>query len=127
MPLFVRTRSGSNYWFNTELKQSEARKDEFRWAGWLMGQCFANRAMLCIPLPELLFVKLLKGSSFQVLPGISGMAQPQTGVLLMLSMLCTCRRPAYRCHTNIREQRTRTKVKNTDHSMACPGLHVGVS
>ncbi|KAK9915992.1 hypothetical protein WJX75_007069 [Coccomyxa subellipsoidea] len=65
VPLFVRTRSGSNYWFNTELKQSEACKDEFRWAGWLMGQCFANRAMLCIPLPELLFVKLLKGSSFQ--------------------------------------------------------------
>lgn len=65
-PLFVRTRSGGNFWFNTELKQSEAHKDEYRWAGWLMGQCFANRTMLCIPLPELLFVKLLKGSSFQV-------------------------------------------------------------
>lgn len=65
-PLFVRTRSGGNYWFNTEVKQSDLRKDEYRWAGWLMGQCFANRAMMCIPLPELLFVKLLKGPSFQV-------------------------------------------------------------
>lgn len=67
-PLFVRTRSGGNYWFNTEVKQSDARKEEYRWAGWLMGQCFANRAMMCIPLPELLFVKLLKGPSFQVPP-----------------------------------------------------------
>lgn len=65
-PLFVRTRSGGSHWFNTEANPSEQRVAEYRWAGWLMGQCFANRCMMCIPLPELLFVKLLKGSSFQV-------------------------------------------------------------
>jgi hypothetical protein len=64
--LFVRTRSSGRYWFNTALKKTEEVRQQYRWAGWLMGQCFANRCMLCLPLPEVLFEKLLKGSSFQV-------------------------------------------------------------
>ena len=64
--LFLRRASTGRLWFNTSLIRSTRRQQQYRWAGWLLGQCFANRASVCLPLPELLFDKLLKGPTFQV-------------------------------------------------------------
>ena len=63
--LFLRRQSTGRLWFNTSLIRSTRRQQQYRWAGWLLGQSFANRASLCAPLPELLFEKLLQ-TSFQV-------------------------------------------------------------
>ncbi|CAK0737023.1 hypothetical protein CVIRNUC_000842 [Coccomyxa viridis] len=63
--LFLRRASTGRLWFNTSLIRSTRRQQQYRWAGWLLGQCFANRASVCLPLPELLFDKLLKGPTFQ--------------------------------------------------------------
>lgn len=68
--LFLRRASTGRLWFNTSLIRSTRRQQQYRWAGWLLGQCFANRASVCLPLPELLFDKLLKGPTFQVPPSL---------------------------------------------------------
>ena len=68
--LFLRRASTGRLWFNTSLIRSTRRQQQYRWAGWLLGQCFANRASVCLPLPELLFDKLLKGPTFQVAPSL---------------------------------------------------------
>ena len=64
--LFLRRQSTRRLWFNTSLIRSTRRQQQYRWAGWLLGQGFANRASLGVPLPELLFEKLLQGPAFQV-------------------------------------------------------------
>lgn len=61
----MRTRSSGRFWFNTGLKMTEGLRERYRFAGWLLGQCFANRCVLLLPMPEVLFEKLLKGSAFQ--------------------------------------------------------------
>ncbi len=65
-PLFLRRPSTGRLWFNTRLMRSSKHQRQYRWAGWLLGQCFANRTSLHIPFPELLFEKLLQGSEFMV-------------------------------------------------------------
>lgn len=64
--LFLRRPSTGRLWFNTRLIRSSRYQRQYRWAGWLLGQCFANRTSLHIPFPELLFEKLLQGSDFTV-------------------------------------------------------------
>lgn len=64
--LFLRRPSTGRLWFNTRLIRSSRYQRQYRWAGWLLGQCFANRTSLHIPFPELLFEKLLQGSDFEV-------------------------------------------------------------
>lgn len=66
MALFSRMRSGGRYWFNTRQQWSPALERQYQWAGWLLGQCFANRTSLRVMLPDVLFEKLLKGPAFQV-------------------------------------------------------------
>lgn len=36
----------------------------YRWAGWLLGQSFADRRSVCIQLAELLFEKLLNAPGY---------------------------------------------------------------
>ena len=66
--LFLRRHNTGRLWFNTSLKKGTKQQweQQYCWAGWLLGQGFANRASLCIPLPELLFEKLLQGPAFEV-------------------------------------------------------------
>ena len=64
--LFLRRQSTGRLWFNTSLIRSSRRQQQHRRAGWLLGQTFAHRISLCIPLPELLSKKLLQGPGFQV-------------------------------------------------------------
>ncbi len=64
--LFLRRHNTGRLWFNTGLKRKSSREQQYRWAGFLLGQGFANWAWLCIPLPELLFEKLLQGPTFEV-------------------------------------------------------------
>ncbi|CAL5218423.1 g101 [Coccomyxa viridis] len=65
--LFLRRHNTGRLWFNTGLKKGTKQnwEQQYCWAGWLLGQGFANRASLCIQLPELLFEKLLQGPSFE--------------------------------------------------------------
>ena len=66
LALFSRMRSGGRCWFATRQAWSPNMERQYLWAGWLLGQCFANRASLRVALPDVLFEKLLKGPAFQV-------------------------------------------------------------
>ena len=83
--LFARMRTGGRAWFNTGLQRTPDAEQAYRFGGWLLGQCFANRASLRIALPDMLFEKLLKGPSFQA------RAQME------------CWAPASECHSHSRE------------------------
>lgn len=65
-PLFVFKRWSGRCWFNTKLKSTKDNQAQYRFAGWLLGQSFANRASLGVPFPHVLFSKLLEGQEFQV-------------------------------------------------------------
>ena len=67
-PLFLYYSWSACYWFNTTLKESSDLRAKFKFAGWLLGQSFANRASLGAAFPAVLFEKLLKGGNFQVRP-----------------------------------------------------------
>jgi hypothetical protein len=58
-------RAGGRHWFASGLQRSAELEAAYRFAGWLLGQGFANRAALRVALPDVLFEKLLKGPSFQ--------------------------------------------------------------
>ena len=53
-------------WFNLELRESATLAAAYRCAGWLAGQMVPNRASLGIPLPDLVFERVLQGELFQV-------------------------------------------------------------
>lgn len=66
--LFVHVPSANKLWFNTRLVDTPRLKEAYAYAGWLVGQQLSNCASLNIPLPELVFEKLLEGDRFKVRP-----------------------------------------------------------
>lgn len=64
--LFVQAPGATWLWFNTALTEDAGLRSAYAFAGWLVGQMCANRASLCVPLPDLIFDKLLAGTGFQV-------------------------------------------------------------
>eukprot|EP00884_Botryococcus_braunii_P003033 jgi/Botrbrau1/12730/Bobra.67_1s0090.1 len=63
--LFVYNASAGKFWINPHLSRSSSESARYIFAGWLMGQLFTNRTYLGIPLPEVLFEKLLHGKHFK--------------------------------------------------------------
>ena len=63
-------------------------------AGWLLGQSFANRTSLGIAFPQVLYAKLLEGQDFKVghyayeLSRYSDLADSLVTFLIMLTQLC---------------------------------------
>lgn len=66
-PLFVLKPSANKLWFNTRLVDTPRLKEAYAYAGWLVAQQLSNCASVNIPLPELVFEKLLEGDRFKVL------------------------------------------------------------
>ena len=66
MQLFVPLPGAQCLWFNMELRESPALCAAYRFAGWLAGQMVPNRASLSIPLPDLVWEKVLLGIAFEV-------------------------------------------------------------
>lgn len=92
LSLFTFNSCAGKFWFNTALEHTPASEAQFTYAGWLMGQLFANRASLGIPFPEVLFEKLLHGTDFRVRP----LRQDAP-----LTCLRTCK--SYKCLCSVRE------------------------
>ena len=65
-PLFVHVPSANKLWFNTRLVDTPRLKEAYAYAGWLVGQQLSNCASINVPLPELVFEKLLEGERFKV-------------------------------------------------------------
>ena len=75
-PLFTQAPGSQWLWFNTALVEDPSLRSAYAFAGWLAGQMVVNRASLSVPLPDLIFDKLLAGTAFQVHPIASGAAIP---------------------------------------------------
>lgn len=63
-PIMRFNRSAGMLWLNEQLSESRANRARVRYLGWLLAQAVCNRTSLGVPLPELLFLKLITGESF---------------------------------------------------------------
>ncbi|GAX79078.1 hypothetical protein CEUSTIGMA_g6518.t1 [Chlamydomonas eustigma] len=74
--LLVYNRSAGAYWYNTALQQTSELQSAFKFAGWLIGQSFLNKAPLGISLaPALLHQVLLPGGLAAYRPGLEALEQ----------------------------------------------------
>lgn len=64
-PLMRFNRAAGMLWLNEQLSESRTNRARVRYLGWLLAQAVCNRASLGVPLPELLFLKLIHGESFE--------------------------------------------------------------
>ena len=87
--LFVQAPGATWLWFNIALSEEAGLRAAYAFAGWLVGQMCANRASLCVPLPDLIFDKLLAGTSFQV-----QLSCPRVECLLSPVWPCNLKHPA---------------------------------
>ena len=64
------------HWFDTSRTRTTEDERLLRFAGWLMAQAVCNRAPLDVPLPLLLFAKLLAGGGFEPSLALLGQFDP---------------------------------------------------
>jgi len=121
-PVFTYVRSAGQYHLNLALAESEDNRGLAWAAGWIAAQTVANRSSLGVPLPALLFERLLQGEGFRGGMGALEAFDPEAALAIKNTVRLTS--AEFRQMLDLEELAGMTRDEYTQHAAAA-ALGVG--